>query len=117
MESRSRAHPGPGNVKPRAISAIKTRREYRPDWSRFAVYLDDVIVKDCIFASEVEGRVAKAVEDGIGNLIVNDAGTGPRVNEHRGVVRIERTSLPLTDRYSEAFLKVFSNDHKLLVAQ
>lgn len=98
------------------VSGIKSHPSYRLDWSTFAVKVDGEVVRDCLFADDQEGRVIHCLVDQVDNvLVVNSTGTGPKLAERRGKVTIYKTSLPLTDRYSDAFLALFSADSPSIV--
>jgi hypothetical protein len=99
-----------------AICALKTHRHYRRDWSAFEVRLDGAIVKDFLFADAVRGRVIQMVHDPVSNAIVlNDRADGPKIRELKGRVAIDRTSTPLTDRFTEAALAVLSKSGATIV--
>lgn len=93
------------------LSGIKAHRTYRPDYSTFVVICDGEIVRDCLFADDQAGRVITAVLDAERNCLrPNRNGSGPQLAERRGKVVIAKTSLPLTERYTDAFLAMFSKE-------
>lgn len=93
------------------VCGIKSHPSYRTDYSAYEVRLDTEIVRDCVFADDVDGRVICLVRDPVNNVIrSNDDGTGPLLDEKRGRVTIRKTSLPLTERYTDAFLALFQKN-------
>lgn len=98
------------------ICGLKSHPEYRPDYSLYEVRVDGQLVIDCVFADDEKDWAIHLIRDPDKNIILsNAANTGPKLAELRGKVYIRRTSRPLNERYSEAFLNLFTANKTPLI--
>lgn len=97
----------------RVISASMSHPAFHPNYHQFEVRADGEIVRDCIFADVKTGQYAYLKASG-GMIVPNADNTGPLVTMAQAVVTIARSSLPLTDRYSEEYLTIFAKQHKIV---